>query len=354
MQKWTESLPIWNVSVHELIHRGKDGKGSEQNHLAAMMKQLVEARGDTSANKVWRYASAAWNRMLDTELPERNPFKEYLKHHRLPKVRSRQTFLPTDQEQGREWLRAIAELRHTSTGYHPFTKRVMADYIILTLCWGARRSETARLRWSDIDFSQKSIVFRGTKNSTDHVFPMTPGVEQILLERKADNEKPRGRNIRKAEKGEPYAPSDWVFPSEKEGRHLVDPRTALNIAEKRSGLRIKMHDLRRTFAGDLAVDAAGDGTSKNRSDFGLVKLAMNHADIKADITQSYIMLRPKLNMLRPLYVAHEVRVLTACGILTPAPAKVDLESLLATLRANANDPVVVAAMEDALSSRNAY
>lgn len=108
------------------------------------------------------------------------------------------------------------------------------------------------------------------------------------------------------------------------------------------------HDLRRTFAGDLAVDAAGDISSKNRSDFGLVKLAMNHADMKADIIQSYIMLRPKLNILRPLYVAHDVRVLTACGIVNAAPAKNDLESLLEALNEDAHDLVVLAAIKAAL------
>ena len=33
----------------------------------------------------------------------------------------------------------------------------MADYIILTLCWGARRSEAASLKVVDVDFKKNSL-----------------------------------------------------------------------------------------------------------------------------------------------------------------------------------------------------
>lgn len=343
VQEWTKSLPIWRVPVYEMV---------EQNSLEAMMDALIKERGGPSALKVWRYARVAWNRLSSSEQPSVDPFAEYLKAHRLPIIKSRNTYLPTDQAIGKEWLRRIAALRKIYSGHRPFAKRVMADFIILALCWGARRSEAASLTWGDVDFELKAIVFRGTKNGLDHVFPMTPGVEQILCERLADNAKPRGRDVRKAANGEPYYVPEWVFPSEKRGVHLVEPAGALHVGEEGTGLHVTMHDLRRTFAGDIAVDVVGDGSAKSKGDFGLVKLAMNHVDAKADITQAYITLRPKLTMLRPVYAVHEARVLTACGILAPPPAKAELDSLIVAMRANADDPVIVAGMKAVLAGLN--
>jgi|GEM_PF-3620812 len=156
----------------------------------------------------------------------------------------------------------------------------------------------------------------------------------------------------KAANGEPYYVPEWVFPSEKRGVHLVEPAGALHVGEEGTGLHVTMHDLRRTFAGDIAVDVVGDGSAKSKGDFGLVKLAMNHVDAKADITQAYITLRPKLTMLRPVYAVHEARVLTACGILAPPPAKAELDSLIVAMRANADDPVIVAGMKAVLAGLN--
>lgn len=324
--RWVEeNCPaLWKKAVHLV----------DEKDMASMMKILVEKISAATAVKCWRYTRAAWSRMPHHEQPAMNPFDEYLKRNKLPTIKGRTGYVPTDEEVGKTWLRAIAQMRTTPTGRRPWTKRVMADYIILSLMWGARRNETAPLRWTDVDFDLKFVRFQDTKNSRDHIFPLTPGAEAILRARQQDNAKPRGRDVARAKRGETIEVSPYVFPSERRGFHLTEPQGALdvgNAATKKGkgpqttggGLRITMHDLRRTFAGDIAVDVmTGGEDGRAKGDFKLIKLAMNHADQNADITQQYITMKPKLAMLRPLYEAHERRILMACGIVQEPPKAV--------------------------------
>lgn len=342
VQKWIEDMVIWRTPLHEL----------SPEHLDEMMNALRKQRGDASTVKVWRYLRAAWNRLDSTELPDRDPFADWLKKHKLPQIPRRQTVIHTDDEAGQKWLQAVATMRNLAGGRN-FPKRVMADYVILSLCWGARRSEAASLKISDVDFEREFVVFRDTKNTRDHYFPLTPGVAAILRRRIEDNNLPRGRDIRKSLKGEPTEIPEWVFPSFKRGAHLVEPRTALDFGQLASGMRITMHDLRRGFAGEVAADTLVDEEGNIKGDFGLVKIAMNHADIKSDVTQGYVMVKPRLKMLRPIYLAHERRVFRAAGLdalLPEDPKKAkQKESISALLALAKEDPKLRQQLLEALA-----
>lgn len=342
VQKWVEDMSIWRISIHELT----------PDALNDMMSSVRSQRGDATAVKVWRYLRAAWNRLDSSEQPDRDPFDDWLKKHQLPVIKRRQTVIHTDDEAGQKWLKAVASMRGIAGGRN-FAKRVMADYIILTLCWGARRSEAASLKVADVDFEREFVVFRDTKNTRDHYFPLTPGVAAILRCRIADNNMPRGRDMKKAMKGEPTYIPEWVFPSPKRGVHLVEPRAALDLGQTASGMRITMHDLRRGFAGEVAADTLVDENGNIKGDFGLVKIAMNHADIKSDVTQGYIMIKPRLKMLRPIYLAHEKRVFLAAGLgdlLPNEPKQNETEDLIAALMKKAkDDPAVLEKLMAAMS-----
>lgn len=304
VQKWLDPLKIWRMPIGDVTAQA----------LQEMMEVLRKNKGNPTAVKVWRYARAAWTRLPASESPPVDPFAEWKKARTLPVIKKRQTSISTDDAKGRDWLKAVAALRKVE-GSRAFARRVMADYILLSLCWGARRSEAARLEVSNVDFEREFVVFRDTKNKSDHFFPLTPGCAAILRSRIEDNNAPRGRDVKKAAMGEEYYIPQWVFPSQKRGVHLVEPSGALGIGQEKSGMKVTMHDLRRGFAGEIATDVFGGAEGVRRGDFSLVKLAMNHADMANDVTQGYIMLKAKLNMLRPLYLAHEKRVLNAAGIL---------------------------------------
>lgn len=303
VRKCLEAMAIWRMSVSDV----------KADHLQEMMTILQRDRGNTTSLKVWRYLRAAWFRLPVAETPMNDPFAEWLKNHRLPKRNRRQTSIATDEPSGQNWLKAVAALRDVD-GTKGFPRRVMADYLILTLCWGARKGEASRLKVKDIDFEREFVVFTDTKTESAHCFPLTPGCAALLRNRIGDNNRPRGRDIEKANRGESYYIPEWVFPSQRRGIHITNPTGVLELAAKASGLNATTYDLRRGFAGAIAVDALVGPDGQATGNFGLVKLAMNHADMKGDVTQGYIMMKPKLAILRPLYLAQERRVFKAAGL----------------------------------------
>jgi integrase len=306
VQKWLENLPIWRAAVADVTAAD----------LGAMMAELINARGGPSALKVWRYTRAAWRRQESP--PGHDPYDDWLSNNTLPRVEKRQTSISTDEDSGKNWLKSVAALR-SMEGSRAFSRRVQADFMILSLCWGSRRGEASRLLVEDVDFERECVFFRKTKNKRTHVFPLTPGCASILKARIEDNEAPRGREVKRAAAGEKHYIPTHVFPSPKRGHHLVEARTAQGAGKDGSGLSVALHDLRRGFAGAVALDSFEQG-----GDLSIVKLAMNHADAGNDVTWGYI--QTKLKILRPLYLAHERRVFEAAGLsalLPPAQKAAD-------------------------------
>lgn len=318
-------------------------------HLDAMIS-AIRKKHPTTAIKVWRYARAAWTRLAAEEAPEVNPFDEHLKSHStsLPRPNRVTRVLPIGEERGHEWLRRIAAQRFPETALktgHPWTRGVMADYILCTLCWGARKMEGMSLKWEDVDFVKKVVTFRSTKNKTDHLFPLTPGVEAILRRRMELNARPRGRDVELAKKGAIIPVPEYVFPTERrtaKSGHITSVDSLMRHASNEGEVRCTLHDLRRTMAGEVALDVlSGDKTG--RGDFRLLKLALNHAEANTDITATY-MLAHKLEVLTPIYEQHERKILEIAGI--PVPERVRTATEVDTEVAQAMEHVGKLAAQD--------
>ena len=87
----------------------------------------------------------------------------------------------------------------------PPSAPMVADLLELLLFTGLRRGEGAGLKWKDIDFDERTLIARETKNGTDHKLPLTSSIITVLKRRKAQ-----------------ASGSVWVFPSSK-GGHVQDP-----------------------------------------------------------------------------------------------------------------------------------
>ena len=344
VKKCLAGMKIWRMATADVT----------PEDLQEMMHILQRDRGKTTSLKVWRYMRAAWFRLTEAETPPLDPFSEWLKSHRLPKRNRRQSSISTDESSGRDWLKSVAALRQVG-GSKGFPRRVMADYLILTLCWGARKGEASRLKVTDIDFKREFVVFRDTKTEAMHYFPLTPGCASLLKNRIEENNLPRGRDVEKAAKGEPYYIPEWVFPSQRRGVHITNPSGVLDVAASASGQKATTYDLRRGFAGAIAVDALVGPGGEATGNFGLVKLAMNHADMNSDVTQGYIMIKPKLAILRPLYIAQERRVFNAAELddLLPkiSAEQAGLNELLALLKSAKPDAETLSRFKAVLGSQ---
>ena len=179
-------------------------------------KIAVKEKHPSAAEHVLLFCQTAFNRFIELQQSNRNkssyvgdtlvnPFayaKRFIRKREAleQEYAARQVRNPIENAPHRLglWLNVVWRKRSENRG--------AADYLLLTLLTGARRSETARLVWGDrladtkeairqqyseIDFAGENgtgrIIFRETKKTTTHIVPMGRFVTWLLRERSRDN-----------------------------------------------------------------------------------------------------------------------------------------------------------------------
>jgi integrase len=114
----------------------------------------------------------------------------------------------------------------------------MADFFLLCLYTGARKSNVQSMRWDDVDFSINEWRIPDTKNGEPVRIPLIEQAFEIL----------NGRIYLKES-------FPWVFPSkESNSGHIQEPKTAWKRILERAGLKnLRIHDLRRTCGSYQAI-----------------------------------------------------------------------------------------------------
>lgn len=229
--------------------------------LIDITKDMVEKRHreigtktESKANNTMRVLRAIFNHAMEKYENSKghpiivvNPVDRLSKTRAWYKDKRRKDHLKPHQLKA--WYDATNQLQNT------FSR----DCLQLILFTGLRKNEALTLKWSDIDFDDKTLTVRDTKNSEPHTLPLTDFLLSLLKERNVGNN------------------SEWVFPGPKPEFHLKEPRTAIDRVIDNCGIEFTLHDLRRTFitiAESLEISA-----------YSLKRLANHKTN---DITGSYI------------------------------------------------------------------
>lgn len=158
------------------------------------------------------------------------------------------------------------------------------DIILFTMYTGCRRQEVCGLKWDHINLKTGTVLFKDTKNGTDHLFPVGDHLLAILRDRFLLRE------------------NDWVFPATKlptsRNMHATKVDTLLRRVGEQVDYYVSMHDFRRTFA-----------TICNLLRFNIyvTKRLLNHtAKPRMDVTGGYVQipieeLRASMNMIEAVY-----------------------------------------------------
>jgi integrase len=146
--------------------------------------------------------------------------------------------------------------------------KTQRDYILLALFTGLRRREAATLRWDDVDLKDRMIRLPAerTKGRRKLDLPMSDFVADLLTARRAIGQD-----------------GPYVFPANSRSGHIEEPRFALDEVKKMSGIKVRMHDLRRTFI-TVAEEC-------EMSVYAL-KALVNHS-LGRDVTAGYIQFGPE-------------------------------------------------------------
>jgi integrase len=251
--------PLASWKTRRLVEITKDQIG--ERHRA-----LTREHGPAYADGAMRFLRSLLNfANAEYEAPDGTPLLPYNPIDRLTQTRAwnrvhRRTTVIKPSQLG-PWFAAVEELRASPErlGVTDTQGALVADYLTLLLLTGLRRSEGAQLKWVDVDFAEKTLIVRDTKNRDDHVLPLSDHLEKLLTRRKEVTE------------------GEFVFPGAGAKGYLYEPRPQMAKITARSGVPFHLHDLRRTFA------TVAESLDINH--YALKRL-LNHRS--QDITQSYV------------------------------------------------------------------
>lgn len=265
---------------------------------------------------------------------------ELREHYRRAQVRNP---LGQENESLARVLKAIVGRRDAQGGHN----RAGADYLLLTLLWGGRRSEAARLQWWDLAnkaereqeevswvwlgepdeihpltrMKGSQVFFHDTKNNQSRFVPICHFAEQVLLRRLDEREETlrrapdRIKAARAAHRRVRQKTNDkrklieakrkifietsrvkravWVFPARSSAAklgHYVDSKAIIQGVRKDAGLSapdvdigLTPHDLRRTL-GRYAESLYGGGTLVSQMLHHTVK---TEGEERSSVTERY-------------------------------------------------------------------
>ncbi|ELA9867449.1 tyrosine-type recombinase/integrase [Vibrio parahaemolyticus] len=128
--------------------------------------------------------------------------------------------------------------------------KVKGNLIALLWLTGCRISELIERKWDDVDFDNRTLFIKTTKNKKPHLVYLSPLMLELLSELQ-DLKQP----------GNPY-----VFPGCREGTHISPPRKALKLILDRAGIDpegVVFHTARHSVASNL-LNSGMDVTSVQR------------------------------------------------------------------------------------------
>jgi integrase len=235
-----------------------------KDKVAARHRKIGEKSGPAHADNAMRFLRSLINfaqfHYEDPDgrplLPD-NPVRRLSQTRAWFRVKRRTTYVRPDGLA--PWFKAVLQLK---TNTEDREAVAVADWLLLMMLTGLRRSEALTLRWADVDLKNDTITLRDTKNGEDHSLPLSDFLHELF----------------EARRQEATSESEFVFASYGDEGHLVDPRKPLQRVIDASGVSFTPHDLRRTFitvAESLDIPAYA------------LKRLLNHK-MRQDVTAGYI------------------------------------------------------------------
>jgi integrase len=231
--------------------------------VARRHRQLSEESGPAYADGAMRCLRSILNvAQFHYEAPNGapllldNPVRRLSQTRAWNRVKRRTTYIRPHQLA--PWFKGVLNLKANPKDGETCA---IADWLLVTILTGLRRSEGLGLKWVDVDLKDKTLTVRDPKNRADHTLPLSDYVHELL-------------NARREAKPKAH----FVFDNYGEDGHLIDPRKPLERVTKESEVTFTPHDLRRTFitiAESLDIPAYA------------LKRLLNHK-MSNDVTAGYI------------------------------------------------------------------
>jgi integrase len=191
---------------------------------------------------------------------------------KLGKPAARERFLSTREAGGLLETLATMVANKTLNADH-------ADVFRLLMLTGARRSEIAGLRWSEVDFDRSRLVLppsrtKAGERTGERRIALNTAARKILVRRRSAAD---AREQRDREQRHNVPPVPFVFPAYRGDGHVIGLQKAWQKVRTRAKLGdTRIHDLRHSYASFAIADGAS---------LFMVAKALGHADTR--VTERY-------------------------------------------------------------------
>lgn len=137
--------------------------------------------------------------------------------------------------------------------------RASADYVCMILLTGMRATETARLKWENVNLEEGwfRIIEDDAKNHNEIKLPISSALLSILKERR-DAEPECDQVVRRRADQEAREASPYVFATWSALGHLTEAKGTMAAVSKVAGVKLGRHDLRRTFEDVASICGISD------------------------------------------------------------------------------------------------
>jgi len=204
----------------------EDFKASRLNKVAPLKAGHLEKVAPSTVNRDLALLRHLLKRAVDWGFLNQSPFRG-ISFYREP--------------QGRERVLSKTEFEELLTNSSPSLRII----ILIAYHAGLRKGEILDLRWSDIDLKNGFITVRSSKINETRTVPL----HSVLIE--------------ELKQYPPRLRSDFVIPNPQTGERLDSFKSAWNKAIRESGIEgFRFHDLRHTFASNLAMSGSDPMTIK--------------------------------------------------------------------------------------------
>ena len=227
-------------------------RGITREDIEKRYRTLAIRKGNQAqTNKAMRYLNTMLNFALveeinGTSLLSQNPVKVLSDKRYDRSVKPKKTFIENSQIP--LWVDAVNRL----------CTPLARDLLLLQVQTGLRDSESKGLLWKDVDFDNRLVTVRNTKNGSDLTIPMSEQIHSLLLERKQ------------------CALSDtYMFPNKTNTGRVTSIRKQMDKVRSETGIVFTHHCLRRTFASllkkELGVDISTISVLLNHTPQGVTQ-----------------------------------------------------------------------------------
>jgi integrase len=242
LTSWLET-PLRNIT-REMVE-------TRLGEIAKKVAQRSNGHGHAAANGAMRALRVLYNFAAD-RAPSSNPMPPN-------PVRLKKLWLPIER---RTRMVSADELPAFYKAVCNLPSPVARDYLLLLLFTGFRRVEAAALRWEEVDFKARVIRLPAARAKAGKKLdlPMSDFVHDLLVARRSIGD------------------AKWVFPANSKSGHLEEPKFPLRMVAEASGIRVSVHDLRRTYI-----------TIAESTDMSVIalKALVNHS-LGKDVTEGYV------------------------------------------------------------------